>query len=147
MLKNDKSIASPSGQCVGSLIFHPMKPYPLFASVFLVLASGLSAKEPPPRQALADIDPIIEQALTTFQVPGLAVTVVVGDEVVLAKGYGFRDVEKKLPMTLEAQMPIASMTKKFMRTLWVANVAGGPFQYTATKPGSTPVGLEAAHRI
>lgn len=34
---------------------------------------------------------------------------------------------------------------KFMRTLWVANVAGGPFQYTATKPGSTPVGLEAAH--
>ena len=33
-----------------------------------------------------------------------------------------------------------------MRTLWVANVAGGPFQYTATKPGSTPVGLEVAHR-
>ncbi len=35
---------------------------------------------------------------------------------------------------------------KFMRTLWVCNVAGGPFQYTATKPGSTPVGLEEAHR-
>ena len=35
---------------------------------------------------------------------------------------------------------------KFMRTLWVCNVAGGPFQSTATKPGSTPVGLEAAHR-
>ena len=35
---------------------------------------------------------------------------------------------------------------KFMRTLWVCNVTGGPFQYTATKPGSTPVGLEAAHR-
>jgi hemoglobin len=33
-----------------------------------------------------------------------------------------------------------------MRTLWVCNVAGGPFQYTATKPGSTPVGLEVAHR-
>jgi hemoglobin len=35
---------------------------------------------------------------------------------------------------------------KFMRTLWVCNVAGGPFKYTATKPGSTDVGLEAAHR-
>jgi hemoglobin len=35
---------------------------------------------------------------------------------------------------------------KFMRTLWVCNVAGGPFEYTATKPGSTPIGLEAAHR-
>ncbi len=35
---------------------------------------------------------------------------------------------------------------KFMRTLWVCNVSGGPFQFTATKPGSTPLGLEEAHR-
>ena len=33
-----------------------------------------------------------------------------------------------------------------MRTLWVCNVAGGPQQYAATKPGSTPLGLEEAHR-
>ena len=35
---------------------------------------------------------------------------------------------------------------KFMRTLWVCNVAGGPFQFAATRPGSTPLGLEEAHR-
>ncbi len=35
---------------------------------------------------------------------------------------------------------------KFMRTLWVCNVAGGPQQYAATKPGSTQLGLEEAHR-
>ena len=35
---------------------------------------------------------------------------------------------------------------KFMRTLWVCSVAGGPFTYTATKPGKTAVGLEEAHR-
>ena len=35
---------------------------------------------------------------------------------------------------------------KFMRTLWVCNVSGGPFQYKATKPGATPLGLEEAHR-
>ena len=35
---------------------------------------------------------------------------------------------------------------KFMRTLWVCNVAGGPFEYAATKPGKTAVGLEEAHR-
>jgi hemoglobin len=35
---------------------------------------------------------------------------------------------------------------KFMRTLWVCNVAGGPQQYAATKPGGTPLGLEEAHR-
>jgi len=35
---------------------------------------------------------------------------------------------------------------KFMRTLWVCDVAGGPFDYAATRPGSTPLGLEEAHR-
>lgn len=35
---------------------------------------------------------------------------------------------------------------KFMRTLWVANVSGGPFQYSPTRPGSTNLGLEEAHR-
>ena len=35
---------------------------------------------------------------------------------------------------------------KFMRTLWVCSVAGGPFEYAATRPGKTAVGLEEAHR-
>jgi hemoglobin len=35
---------------------------------------------------------------------------------------------------------------KFMRTLWVCNISGGPFQYTATRPGATALGLEEAHR-
>jgi hemoglobin len=35
---------------------------------------------------------------------------------------------------------------RFMRTLWVCNVAGGPQHYAATKPGETPLGLEEAHR-
>ena len=35
---------------------------------------------------------------------------------------------------------------KFMRTLWVCNVSGGPFEFNATKPGKTALGLEEAHR-
>jgi hemoglobin len=35
---------------------------------------------------------------------------------------------------------------KFMRTLWVCDISGGPFKFAATKPGSTPLGLEEAHR-
>lgn len=35
---------------------------------------------------------------------------------------------------------------KFMRTLWVCEVSGGPFKFSPTKPGSTPLGLEEAHR-
>jgi len=40
----------------------------------------------------------------------------------------------------------AGRCPKFMRTLWVCNISGGPFQYTATKPGTTSLGLEEAHR-
>jgi hemoglobin len=35
---------------------------------------------------------------------------------------------------------------KFMRTLWVAQVSGGPFTYQGTEPGRTALGLEEAHR-
>jgi hemoglobin len=35
---------------------------------------------------------------------------------------------------------------KFMRTLWVCEVTGGPFKFSPTRPGSTPLGLENAHR-
>ncbi len=35
---------------------------------------------------------------------------------------------------------------KFMRTLWVAQVSGGPYVFKATKPGKTRLGLEESHR-
>jgi hemoglobin len=35
---------------------------------------------------------------------------------------------------------------KFMCTLWVCDIAGGPQHYAATKPAGTPLGLEEAHR-
>jgi hemoglobin len=35
---------------------------------------------------------------------------------------------------------------KFMRTLWVCEVSGGPFKFSATKPSATLLGLEEAHR-
>src|SRR4029077_13731186 len=35
---------------------------------------------------------------------------------------------------------------KFMRTLWLCSVAGGPFEYVGTKPGHDAISLEEAHR-
>jgi hemoglobin len=35
---------------------------------------------------------------------------------------------------------------KFMRTLWLCHVAGGPFEYIGTKPGHDAISLEEAHR-
>jgi CubicO group peptidase (beta-lactamase class C family) len=97
----------------------------LFAAAAFASGCALSADETVPRKELADIDTVIERALETFKVPGLAVAVVVGDDVVLSKGYGLRDVEKKLPMAAETQMPIASITKQFtVATLGHARPAG-----------------------
>jgi hemoglobin len=35
---------------------------------------------------------------------------------------------------------------KVMRTLWVCQVAGGPFEYVGTRPGHDPMSLEQVHR-
>ncbi len=35
---------------------------------------------------------------------------------------------------------------KFMRTLWVCKITGGPYTYTPTQPGKTKLGLEKAHQ-
>jgi hemoglobin len=35
---------------------------------------------------------------------------------------------------------------KWMRTLWVCKVAGGPFEYIGTRPGRDTISLEEAHR-
>jgi hemoglobin len=35
---------------------------------------------------------------------------------------------------------------KFMRTLWVCDVAGGPFRYAGTRAGHERLSLEEAHR-
>lgn len=35
---------------------------------------------------------------------------------------------------------------KFMRTLWVCDIAGGPFKFSPTKPGRCPLSLENAHQ-
>jgi CubicO group peptidase (beta-lactamase class C family) len=48
-----------------------------------------------------------------WNVPGMAVGIVVKGELVFAKGYGYRDLGKKLPFTTKTTVPIASNTKLF----------------------------------
>jgi CubicO group peptidase (beta-lactamase class C family) len=45
--------------------------------------------------------------------PGMAVGIVVGDELVYAKGFGLRDLEAKAPVDADTVFRIASMTKSF----------------------------------
>ncbi len=64
-------------------------------------------------RALEGFDAFVDAALKTWNVPGIAVAIVKDGEVVLAKGYGLRNVEKKLPVTEDTLFAIGSATKAF----------------------------------
>ena len=65
------------------------------------------------KQALAGYEPFVDKMIQDWHVPGLAIAVVKGGEVVYAKGFGYRDVEKKLPVTTETLFAIGSSSKAF----------------------------------
>jgi len=62
---------------------------------------------------LKGFDAYMAQVLKDWNVPGIGVGVVVKDRLVWAKGYGYRDYEKKIPYTPATTQPIASNTKLF----------------------------------
>ena len=75
-----------------------------------------SGKATPPaaaRPGLGDFDDFVNQALKDWKVPGVAVGVVQDGKVILLKGYGYRDLEKQLPVTPNTLFAIGSITKSF----------------------------------
>jgi CubicO group peptidase (beta-lactamase class C family) len=62
---------------------------------------------------LSGFDSYMEQVLKDWNTPGIGVGIVVNDKLVFAKGYGYRDYEKKLPFTPTTLCQIASNSKLF----------------------------------
>jgi CubicO group peptidase (beta-lactamase class C family) len=75
-------------------------------------ANTTSANKP----GLDGLDEFITKTMKDWKVPGLAIAVVQGDKVTLLKGYGYRDMEKKLPVTPNTLFAIGSITKSFTVT-------------------------------
>jgi len=63
--------------------------------------------------SLNNLDEFLQSTLAAWNSPGLAVAVVRGNEVVYAKGHGYRHYAAKLPFTTKTVFPIASNTKLF----------------------------------
>lgn len=84
---------------------------PLACSTLAAAASFGATR--PPAEAFKGFDALVDKALADQQIPGATVGVVVGDQVVLLKGYGLADREGKRAMTPDTLMPIASVTKQF----------------------------------
>jgi CubicO group peptidase (beta-lactamase class C family) len=65
------------------------------------------------KKALEGFDEVVAKGLAQLKVPGASIVIVKDKDVIFSKGFGFRDVDGKLPMTADTLMAIGSSTKAF----------------------------------
>src|SRR5205823_5820573 len=76
------------------------------AGLFLFVAAfGGRAEAIDVTQKLEGFDAYMAKTLKDWNAPGVGVGIVINNELVFAKGYGFRDYEKKLPFTPGTMSP------------------------------------------
>src|SRR2546425_6535416 len=99
----------------------------MFTLILVQVIFGLAARaqEPEITNKLQGFDSYVEQVLKDWNTPGIGVGIVVGDKLVFAKGYGYRDYEKKLQFTPETLCQIASNSKLFTAVAAGMLVEGG----------------------
>ena len=87
----------------------------IFAIGLVTLAAepGLMAQDKEIAKKLQGFDAYMTKILKDWNAPGIGIGIVAGDKLVFAKGYGYRDYEKKLPFTPATLCQIASNTKLF----------------------------------
>lgn len=66
---------------------------------------------------IKSIEPLLEEVLQNYHAAGYAVAVVNKDGIVYSKGFGWRDVENKKPVSPNTLFPIGSSTKAFTAAL------------------------------
>lgn len=84
--------------------------WPALIAALLFLAVGRPDLVAQPAE-LAGLDAYIEQAMRDWEIPGLAIAVVRGDEIVFARGYGERRLGAGEPVDEHTLFAIASATK------------------------------------
>src|SRR5215472_5321232 len=87
---------------------------------------------------LDGFDACMSKLLNDWNTAGIGVGVVVNNKLMLAKGYGYRDYEKKLPFTTATVCPIASNTKLFTAVAAGMLVEEGKFTWDKPVRESVP---------
>lgn len=85
----------------------------------------------PTEEALRGLDAEVEAAMRRFRAPGVAIAIVRGDSVILAKGYGVRTAGRPEPVTARTMFAIASTTKAMTATLAAMLVDEGKLRWDA----------------
>lgn len=92
----------------------------LFIFAMFLLATATQAqktKTPPPDKRLIGLDTALSRLLKDWHAAGFAVAIVEKNKIVYSKGFGYRDYEKKLPVTSNTLFAIGSCTKAFTSSL------------------------------
>lgn len=85
----------------------------LLMGVNLMASENQQVSDTAFQERLAKIDPLMNQALETLNIPGFAIGILVNGKVVLAKGYGIRRFSDGLPVTEDTLFAIGSCSKAF----------------------------------
>src|ERR1044071_9472858 len=89
----------------------------LLAVLLLVNASGSRSQtiETSSRdeQRLARFEKQADELRTLLKIPGMSAVIVKDQKVLWAKGFGFADLEKRVPATPDTLFHLASVTKTF----------------------------------
>lgn len=96
-------------------------------AVALCTVASLSAQQASP----VGLDTFVAQAMKRFAVPGIALTIVKDGKVVLARGYGVRELGKPALVDSQTTFGIASNTKAFTATAIGMLVEAGKLQWDA----------------
>jgi len=98
--------------------------------ITITLATALVTAQTKPA-APADLDAYVARVMKTFDVPGLAVTIVKDGQVVIAKGYGVKKLGDPAPVDAQTRFGIASNTKLFTATALGLLVEEGKIEWDA----------------
>jgi CubicO group peptidase (beta-lactamase class C family) len=85
----------------------------LLLLTLVFLSWPLLAQDTDIQKKLGDFDTYMDKTLKDWNTPGAGVGIVVKNHLVFARGYGYRDYGKKLPVTPNTLYQIASNTKLF----------------------------------
>jgi D-alanyl-D-alanine carboxypeptidase len=104
------------------------RPWLGFLGVLVLCACGTRPAGPPgpvTPHVLEQADRAARAALADRHLPGLAVVIARGDEVVLARGYGAADMERGGAVTADTVFQLGSISKQFLAALVVGLVDDG----------------------
>lgn len=89
----------------------------LLINLLLLSIISFAQKKVAAPDPFAGLDTAFQRVLKDRNAAGFAVAVVSKDKIIYAKGFGYRDYEKKLPVTTNTQFAIGSCTKAFTSSL------------------------------